>query len=134
MNRIVRERASKFRASPAKLARLRMSRSHRLLFVIAMALCGAGCDDAISATSKPSSDSAHDELVFVKGGTFRMGTDDGFPYEAPAHDVTVKSFWIDRHELTVAKFEQFVRASGYKTDAEKFGWSGVFDPKAAGWM
>ena len=60
-------------------------------------------------------------MALIKGGTFKMGTDDGFPYEGPAHDVTLKSFWIDRHEVTVAKFGEFVTATGYKTEAEKFG-------------
>ena len=62
-----------------------------------------------------------------------MGTDDAFPYEGPAHRVTVKSFWIDRHEVTVASFTRFVEATKYKTEAEKFGWSGVFDVKAGEW-
>ena len=44
-------------------------------------------------------------------------------YQCPAHDVTLKSFWIDRHEVTVATFGEFVNATGYKTEAEKFGWS-----------
>jgi formylglycine-generating enzyme len=62
-----------------------------------------------------------------------MGEADGFPYEAPVHDVTLKSFWMDEHEVTVAQFEKFVAATKYQTDAEKFGWSGVFDVKSGEW-
>jgi formylglycine-generating enzyme required for sulfatase activity len=40
---------------------------------------------------------------------------------------------MDRHEVTVAEFDKFVKATNYKTDAEKFGWSGVFDPAAKSW-
>jgi sulfatase modifying factor 1 len=47
--------------------------------------------------------------------------------------VTVKSFWIDRHEVTVAAFARFIDATKYKTDAERFGWSGVFDRKLGEW-
>lgn len=72
-------------------------------------------------------------MVLIKGGKFLMGTDDGMSFEAPTHEVSVKSFWIDRHEVTVAEFAKFVAATGYKTDAEEFGWSGVFSLKNARW-
>jgi formylglycine-generating enzyme required for sulfatase activity len=73
-------------------------------------------------------------MVLIKGGTFAMGQEDSFPYERPVHQVTLKSFWIDPTEVTVAEFEKFVAATGYKTDAEKWGWSGVFDPKVGDWV
>lgn len=77
--------------------------------------------------------SAPAEMVRIDGGTFAMGTNGGFRYEGPAHQVTVKSFWMDRYEVTVAGFERFVRATNYKTEAEKFGWSGVFDVETGKW-
>jgi formylglycine-generating enzyme required for sulfatase activity len=80
-------------------------------------------------TTRPSDDG----MVLIPAGTFSMGTDDGFPYEGPVHPVTLKSFWIDEHEVTVAQFEKFVAATHYKTDAEKYGWSGVFDVKSGEW-
>jgi formylglycine-generating enzyme required for sulfatase activity len=59
-----------------------------------------------------------------------MGTDDdvGFPEdgEGPARTVDVDAFAIDRHAVTNAEFLQFVRDTGYTTDAERFGWSFVF--------
>lgn len=72
-------------------------------------------------------------MVLIPGGTFRMGTDEGMPDEAPAHDVTVKPFWMDVHEVTVAEFERFVQATKYVTEAERFGWSGVFDVRRGDW-
>ena len=72
-------------------------------------------------------------MIFIKGGNFLMGTEDGTSYEAPVHEVVVDSFWMDRHEVTVAEFSMFVAATGYKTDAEKFGWSGAFDLKTGEW-
>ena len=74
-----------------------------------------------------------DGMALIKGGTFEMGTDDGMPSEAPVHEVLVNSFWMDEHEVTVAEFSKFVEATGFKTDAEKFGWSGVFNPKTGEW-
>jgi len=72
-------------------------------------------------------------MILIKGGTFRMGTDEGMPFEGPAHDVTLKPFWIDRREVTVGEFARFVEATGYKTEAERFGWSGVFDAANGEW-
>ena len=63
-----------------------------------------------------------------------MGTHDGMPHEAPVHEVTLQSFRIDAHEVTVAEFALFVAATGYETDAERFGWSGVFGMKAREWL
>jgi formylglycine-generating enzyme required for sulfatase activity len=63
-----------------------------------------------------------------------MGTAEGFPYEAPVHEVEIKGFWLDRYEVTNTEFERFVQATGYKTEAEKIGWSGVFDPRQHDWI
>ncbi|MCP9495860.1 MAG: formylglycine-generating enzyme family protein [Pyrinomonadaceae bacterium MAG19_C2-C3] len=72
-------------------------------------------------------------MVLIPGGMFQMGTNDGMPYEAPMHEVVLKSFYIDATEVTVAEFARFVEATGYVTEAERFGWSGVFDVKQATW-
>ena len=72
-------------------------------------------------------------MALIPGGTFRMGADSEFPFEGPVHPVTVKGFWMDKHEVTVAEFGRFVKATGYKTEAEKYGWGGVFDPKVGSW-
>ncbi len=61
-----------------------------------------------------------------------MGTDRGFPYEGPPHEVGVDPFWIDAREVTNAQFARFVQATGYRTDAERIGNSIVFVPGAAG--
>jgi sulfatase modifying factor 1 len=69
-------------------------------------------------------------MVFLNGGAFCMCADDEMPDEAPTHEVKVKPFWIDKPEVTVGEFARFVEATGCRADAEKFGWSGVFDLKA----
>jgi formylglycine-generating enzyme required for sulfatase activity len=58
------------------------------------------------------------EMVQLAGGTFRMGSDRHYPEEAPAHDVTVGPFWIDRHPVTNRQFAGFVAATGHVTFAE----------------
>jgi formylglycine-generating enzyme required for sulfatase activity len=69
-------------------------------------------------------------MVALSGGTFLMGTDyaEGFPAdgEGPVRAVTVRPFSIDRYPVTNRVFREFVQATGYQTDAERFGWSFVF--------
>jgi formylglycine-generating enzyme len=64
---------------------------------------------------------AHPGMVWVSGGTFRMGADNdqALGDEYPKHSVTVSGFWIDRTEVTNAQFAAFVRATGYVTTAER---------------
>lgn len=63
-------------------------------------------------------DAARDDMIFVPGGTFRMGSDRHYPEEAPVHRVTVDGFWIDPTPVTNRQFREFVRATGYVTFAE----------------
>jgi formylglycine-generating enzyme len=58
-------------------------------------------------------------MVRIPGGTFRMGSDQHYPEEAPVHRVTVDGFWMDRTPVTNAAFRAFVRATGHVTVAEK---------------
>ena len=59
-----------------------------------------------------------DSMVRIPGGTFRMGSNDHYPEEAPVHHVTVNGFWIDRTTVTNRQFKAFVKATGHKTFAE----------------
>jgi len=44
------------------------------------------------------------DMVWIPGGTFRMGSDKDYPEERPAHRVTVDGFWMDRFPVTNARF------------------------------
>ena len=57
-------------------------------------------------------------MLYVPGGTFRMGSDRHYPEEAPVHRVTVDGFFIDRTPVTNREFRKFVNATGYITVAE----------------
>jgi len=67
--------------------------------------------------------------VAIPGGAGLIGTstpelpDDG---EAPVRKTRVKPFLIGATTVTNAEFAQFVDATGYTTEAERFGWSFVF--------
>lgn len=58
-------------------------------------------------------------MVWIPGGSFLMGSDHHYPEEAPAHRVEVAGFWIDRTPVTNAQFQKFVKATGYRTMAER---------------
>jgi formylglycine-generating enzyme required for sulfatase activity len=55
-------------------------------------------------------------MVYVPGGTFRMGSTDGNSDEQPVHSVTLDSFWIDRTEVTNAQFAAFLNEQGNQTE------------------
>ena len=73
------------------------------------------------------SDANEPQMIFVQGGTFMMGNNEKGYNEKPAHNVTVKDFYIDKYEITVSDFRKFIQATGYRTSAEAQGWSYVFD-------
>jgi sulfatase modifying factor 1 len=58
------------------------------------------------------------DMVWIPGGTFRMGSDRHYPEERPVHRVTVDGFWMDRTPVTVARFAEFVKETGHTTFAE----------------
>src|SRR5262245_50583354 len=58
-------------------------------------------------------------MVWIRGGTFMMGSDHHYPEEAPAHRVTVDGFWIDPAPVTNAQFRRFVDETKHVTAAER---------------
>ncbi|MGE3538451.1 MAG: SUMF1/EgtB/PvdO family nonheme iron enzyme [Candidatus Tectimicrobiota bacterium] len=50
--------------------------------------------------------------------------------EVPQHRLMLEAFYIDRYEVTNARFRQFVQATGYRTLAEREGWGWVHAGKA----
>ena len=67
---------------------------------------------------RPSDDAITGDMVWIPGGTFRMGSDHHYPEEAPVHRVSVDGFWIDRTPVTNRQFKAFVKATGHVTTAQ----------------
>jgi formylglycine-generating enzyme required for sulfatase activity len=72
------------------------------------------------------------ESVIVLAGSFVMGSsafEDGRrDNEGPQHRVSFRrGFAIGKTEVTVGEFREFVTHSKYRTDAEKLGYSTVYD-------
>lgn len=59
------------------------------------------------------------DMVWIPGGEFLMGSDKHYKEEAPAHNVAVNGFWMDRTPVTNEAFARFVSANNYVTVAEK---------------
>ena len=51
------------------------------------------------------------EMVLIPAGAFQMGSNDGAPDEQPVHSVGLDAFYMDRHEVTVGQYKQFLRAT-----------------------
>ena len=69
-------------------------------------------------------------MARLPGGLFRMGTEDpaGFRSdgEGPVREVELSPFLVDRYAVSNDDFAAFVDATGYVTEAERYGWSYVF--------
>ena len=63
--------------------------------------------------AKPAIPTQPDGMVYVPGGDFLMGSDDGEVLSRPAHFVSVRPFFIDRTEVTNEQYRNFVEATGY---------------------
>jgi formylglycine-generating enzyme len=82
----------------------------------------------IENTARPPG-KAPDGMVWIPGGEFSMGAGDPPGMDAvgmqatvdsrPIHRVYVDGFWMDRTEVSNAEFTRFVKATGYRTVAER---------------
>lgn len=48
------------------------------------------------------------DFVWVEGGCYNMGSEDGRWDEEPIHEVCVEGFWIGRHEVTQGQWGQYM--------------------------
>ncbi|QYU68071.1 SUMF1/EgtB/PvdO family nonheme iron enzyme [Leptolyngbya sp. 15MV] len=96
----------------------------------ALPTCGISAGSRIGwAPAAPSILPDASRIVAIPGGRARIGTDrpelpqDG---EGPAREVVLKPFRLDAMQVTNARFAAFVAETGYRTEAERYGWSYVF--------
>ncbi len=72
---------------------------------------------SLRKNESPLNDPTRD-MVWIEGGTFRMGSNDHYPEERPVHRVSVGGFYIDPTPVTNRQFRAFVEATGHVTYAE----------------
>jgi serine/threonine-protein kinase len=65
------------------------------------------------------------DLVEIPSGTFQMGRNDSLPTEAPAHQVTLNGFSIDKNEVTNAEYARFIKEANYSPPQQ---WGSVTAP------
>ncbi|KAJ0179806.1 hypothetical protein K1T71_004397 [Dendrolimus kikuchii] len=68
-------------------------------------------------------------MVLIPSDTYQVGTNDVIietDKEGPQRIVEIKSFYIDKYEVSNKDFSRFVSLVNYKTEAELFGDSFVF--------
>ncbi|MBR0652019.1 formylglycine-generating enzyme family protein [Roseomonas terrae] len=97
------------------------------------ACCVPGRGAVAGAAPAPMAQRAHPSVasvvVAIPGGQGTIGTDapvfraDG---EGPARRISLRPFRIDAQAVTNARFAAFVAGTGYRSDAERYGWSYVF--------
>ncbi len=81
---------------------------------------------AFVLTASPFSAQVKNGFAFVPGGEYAVGKIGHLLN--PYRKVTVDSFFIAKTEVTNRQFEEFVQATGYKTDAERMHNAMVFVP------
>ena len=86
--------------------------------------------ERMAVTRQSVREGSTSEMMKLDGGLFWMGTEnpEGFPAdgEGPVRRVTVDPFFLDRCAVSNEQFTEFTKATSYKTDSERFGWSFVF--------
>ena len=86
--------------------------------------------ERMAVTRQSVREGSTSEMIQLDGGPFWMGTEnpEGFPAdgEGPVRRVTVDPFFLDRYAVSNEQFTEFTKATSYKTDSERFGWSFVF--------
>lgn len=72
----------------------------------------------------PGSFPTKPEVIFVQGGTFTMGSNQGGEDEQPVHRVRLSDFSIGKYEVTVSQYRAFCVDSGRKMPEEPtWGWN-----------
>jgi formylglycine-generating enzyme required for sulfatase activity len=70
------------------------------------------------------------EMVYVIGGEFQMGGDEGADNEAPAHSIRVEPFYIDRYPVTNEEYKRFIDATGHPVPCYSAEWA---EPRDYNW-
>ncbi len=53
------------------------------------------------------------EMVLIPAGKFEMGSISGTTNTQPIHTVELGAYFMDRHEVTVGNFKEFINQTGY---------------------
>lgn len=71
-------------------------------------------------------DRFYNQYLLIPGGVYIVGSKEPKKDEQPQHTVHLKPFYIGRFPVANALFEIFIDKTGYRTTAEKLGYSTVY--------
>jgi len=93
--------------------------------------------DTVVAVPGAAADTTPLTMCYIPRGKFNMGSpenEEDRDDDEVRHKVTLtKSFWIGKHEVTNGQFQAFVEETGYKTQAEKEGFSFSLNRQTGEW-
>ena len=94
------------------------------IFVVALTVLGLTLSLSADRDAK-SHETGSAAMVFVPGGTFRMGNvraaNEGSDSERPVHQVTLSPYWIGKYEVTWplwVRVRDWAKANGYEFENE----------------
>lgn len=79
-----------------------------------LSTANANTTTANANTSTTSTPLAPEGMVSVAAGEYTIGREDGDDIEKPRHTVTLKTFFLDRTEVTNGEYKKFVDAANYQ--------------------
>ncbi|MDR0604460.1 MAG: formylglycine-generating enzyme family protein [Bacteroidales bacterium] len=115
----------------------------KIILMVIVSLCLISCKkmewnlkrdnplDEVNNIENPAGDKKKEiEMVYVQGGTFNMGSNDGNSNEQPVHQVTLSSYYISKYEITQAQWKAVMgnNPSYFKGDnlpVEQVSWDDV---------
>lgn len=68
--------------------------------------------DVVSVTTKSGKVVDTQDMVFIEGGSFMMGTGE-IREEAPEHEAHTEAFYMDKYPVTFSEYSTFIEESGY---------------------
>ncbi len=89
------------------------------------------CATSLLETKVSDTKSNFTEMVEIPAGEFIMGSNEIYAQdnERPAHQINLKSYWIDRYPVTCQQYREFMEAGGYQNSNywSEAGWQWLQD-------
>jgi formylglycine-generating enzyme required for sulfatase activity len=87
----------------------------------------AAAPPSASALAAPAEVACAAGMIKIPGGSFFMGSDDGLPFEKPAHQVKLEPYCIDKFEVTVGRYKACSDAGTCKRAGSTNAWASISD-------
>jgi len=83
----------------------------------------------ISTLNKNFKNSVNIEMVYIEGGSYKMGNANGESYEKPVHEVILNAFYMSKYEITNKQFVEFLQNYGqyYVKDGDYKGQIMIYE-------